>query len=130
MLKLTDFRAGLLKLVGSVMPAGGSDRADAYGGRGKDVFSIAIQKCRVLEIRYEGCIGYLRIEPHVYGRREDDSRFLLGYRLNPTPEHGQTEGWITLDIAKIVSACPSRDTFDRTRQAPEQPQPAERSLTA
>ncbi len=110
---LNAFKAGLDTLLDRVMSIGGGGNPGAYGGRGKDVFSIAIHKRRVLEIRYEGQVGYLRIEPYAYGRTEYGPRFLLAFRIDPA-----AEGWITLAVADIVSACLTSDTFDGQRPRP------------
>lgn len=113
MLRLNAFKTGLNKLFDSVMAIGAGGNPGAYGGRGKDVYSVAVQKRKVLEIRYEGHVGYLRIEPYVYGRTECGPRFLLAYRLDPV-----AEGWITLAVSDIVSACLTGDTFDGHRVRP------------
>ena len=120
MLKLPDFRTGLHKLVGSFVSTGMKRKSGMSPGNSKDMFSMAIEKCLVLEIRYEGHVGYFLVEPYVYGRMEDGARFLLGYRLGLGLEPGQTEGWITLALADIVSAYPSGGRFDGHRQRPDQ----------
>lgn len=120
MSKLTVLRTGLHKLAGTFASAGKMFRYGASSGNGKDIFAMAIEKRMVLEIRYEGHVGYFLVEPHVYGRREDGARFLLAYRLKQGLEDGQTEGWVTLALADIVSAYPSGNTFDGPRQRPGQ----------
>ena len=121
-------KSGLNKLLDSVMSIGGGGIPGAYGGRGKDVFALAIQKHKVLEIRYEGRVGYLRVEPYLYGRKEGGARFLLAYQLDYGVGATNAEGWITLLVADIVSACPTGDTF--TGQRPRPPREGQWSIIA
>lgn len=95
------------------------DKAASYSARRGSILATAIKERWLLEIRYDGEIGYIYIEPHAYGKLADGSKAIFGYRVRYRLEQNQPEGWVVLSATHVISICLTGTRFDGNRTWPE-----------